>query len=133
MDAGLLQAVLHRGALHQRLARDVAFAAAIELVDAAFAQHDGAGLHFHQQQVAVRGQHHDVDLAVAIVPVVDGVQRDAVEHLEAFRQVVAQPLEDIEFAIATGVGAQGRQQVGRQGGHGGSDLQELLIIKQQPG
>jgi len=105
MDPGLLQAVLHGGALHRGLARHVAFALAIQLEDAAFAQHDRTGLHFHQQQVAVRGQHHDVDLAVAVAPVVQGVQRHAVEDFEAIRQVVAQPFEDLEFAVAPGVGA----------------------------
>ena len=116
MQAGFLEAVQQRGALHGQLAAHVVLAAAVELEEFAITQLHAAGLDLHQQQVAGGAQHHDVDLAVAVLAVFHRMPGHAVEDVVACRQRFLQAFEHVQFPVETRVLADGVE-AGRECGH----------------
>ena len=120
VQAGFLQTVQQGGALDGQLAAHVVFAAGVEFEEFAVAQLDAAGFDLHEQQVAGGAEHDDVDFAVAVLAVLDGVPGDAVKDVVAGGQALLQALQHVEFAVQAGVLADDGEAVegGGEDGHG---------------
>ena len=76
---------------------------AIGLEDASGQEVDVAGLHFHQEHVALLIDHHDVDLAMLLKRARAARPVDAVKERVGVGQAALQRREKVEFGILAGV------------------------------
>lgn len=83
MEAGILEPIDHRSMLYSTLAGYVAAVVPINLDQVAVDQLLAACLDLHEQEIASRREHDQIDLAVTILLLLDRVPRNAVEHLVA--------------------------------------------------
>lgn len=109
MQAGFRRAVHHRCILHPALPADVVPPVCIQFVDFAVAHVDVPGLDLHEQQVPRRRHDDDIDLAMALLPIMHAAQRHVVENFIAVGQVFLKTGQCVEFAIeAAGMAACGQ-------------------------